>query len=133
MSSPAAPGVKIDKQTTLRLTSKTKYIEEDVSSLISSDKPRKPKGGILLRKKLQWRSSNNNSNHSDQGKMCVLPPSTSPLSRKLGAPTPGINNIVVQGRGDCDNGTVASGWTRTSAGTTVSCKTRKHSNRRFGR
>ncbi|KAL7519631.1 hypothetical protein ACHAWX_004391 [Stephanocyclus meneghinianus] len=147
-----APGVKIDKRTSLRLTSTKGFAEEDVESLVSglslsssaddNGSGARKKPGLL--RKLNWRS------HPSNNKGQRLPPSTSPLSRKLGAPNPGrtnsragkkhgINSIVNDTRHkdrihrmtSCD-ATVASlktSYTRGSQGTTVSTKTLKHSNR----
>jgi hypothetical protein len=153
-SSPTAPGVKIDKQTSLRLTSTKHYVEEDVSSLVSGMSNSSPEGekkkGLL--RKLQWRSP-----PANQGKR--LPPSTSPLSRKLGAPKPsgkgrgragrnnrsklsanrGNRNVCVSSSDNnlvsSSDATVASqktSYTKTSQGTTVSTKTLKHSNKGMG-
>ena len=134
-SSSSPPGVVIDKQTTLRLTSTKTYIEEDVNSLLSSDNTKRPSSGLM--KRLQWRSggNSNNSNNANDGNgtsasTLLLPPSTSPLSRKIGLPTPGINKIRgVEGRrGDVvDDTTIASGRTWRSG---VSTRTLKWSNRR---
>jgi len=90
-------------------------------------------------KRLQWRSGGSSNNASADGgsdgngtsaSTLLLPPSTSPLSRKIGLPTPGINKIRgVEGRrGDVvDDTTIASGRTWRSG---VSTRTLKWSNRR---
>jgi hypothetical protein len=121
MNTPTSPpGVKLDKQTTLRLSSTKKpYVDSDVSSLLSENhhNTRKPKKVL---RKLQWRSP------TEHKSATIIPPSTSPLSRKLGASLPSINNIVVEGRRDRDDATVVS---RKSVGTTVTAQTRKCSNR----
>lgn len=129
----SAPGVVIDKQTTLRLTSTKTFIEEDINSLLSDNtKKERPSSGLL--KRLPWRTGGNNASaggsEANGATALTLAPSTSPLSRKLGLPTPGINKIRgVEGRrGDVvDDTTIASGRTWRSG---VSTRTLKWSNRR---